>query len=95
MNKFKIRSNTIKKILFPVIIIIIAVFIIILKKNYDFIDLFRDANKLKEYILSFGRLAPIIFGIIQFLQVIISPIPGNLTTVVGGALFGFWNSFIM
>ncbi|MEX1377062.1 MAG: VTT domain-containing protein [Eubacteriales bacterium] len=95
MNKFKFKSNTIKKIIFPIIIILIIVFIVIIKKEYNFIDIFRDAAKLKSYILSFGSLAPIVFGVIQFLQVIISPIPGNLTTVVGGALFGFWKSLII
>ena len=95
MNNFKIKSNTIKKILFPLIVVIIVVFVIILKKDYNFIDIFRDASKLKAYILSYGQLAPIIFGIIQFLQVIISPIPGNITTAVGGALFGFWKSLII
>lgn len=88
-------SNSIKKILFPIIVIIFAVFIFIIKKDYNFVSLFGDVEKLKEYILSFGNLAPVIFGIIQFLQVIISPIPGNLTTLAGGALFGFWPSLLI
>jgi uncharacterized membrane protein YdjX (TVP38/TMEM64 family) len=30
---------------------------------------------------------------VQLAQVIISPIPGNVTTLVGGMLFGFWPAF--
>ncbi len=95
MKKLSIQKNTVKKILFPLVILGIVFLVIIIKKDYNFTDLFKDAEKLKEYILSYGKLAPVFFGIIQFLQVIISPIPGNLTTVVGGALFGFWQSFII
>jgi uncharacterized membrane protein YdjX (TVP38/TMEM64 family) len=32
---------------------------------------------------------------LQFAQVIVSPIPGNVTTLAGGALFGFWKSFLI
>ena len=35
-------------------------------------------------------MAPLVFMAIQALQVIISPIPGEITGPVGGALFGTW-----
>ena len=91
----EIRKNTIKKITFPIIVLIIAGLIFIMRKDYDLMSLFNDMETLKEYILSFGSLAPFIFGVIQFLQVIISPIPGNITTLVGGAIFGFWPSLMI
>ncbi len=37
---------------------------------------------------SWGWMAPLVFIGIQALQVIISPIPGEITGPVGGALFG-------
>ena len=37
---------------------------------------------------SWGWMAPLVFIVIQALQVIISPIPGEITGPVGGALFG-------
>jgi len=95
MNNLTRDNNTLKKVLFALISIIIIVAILILRKDYQLLSLFRDMEKLKEYILSFGNLAPLIFGFIQFLQVIISPVPGNITTVVGGAVFGFWQSLII
>ena len=88
----KLPKNTIKKIIFPIIILALITFVLLIRKDYSFFSLFNDMERLKEYILSYGNLAPVIFGIIQFLQVIISPIPGNLTTLAGGALFGFWQS---
>ena len=95
MKRISVKKNTLKIIAFPAIVLFIVIFVILIKKDYNFISLFNDAERLKEYILSYGNLAPFIFGIVQFLQVIISPIPGNLTTVAGGAIFGFWPSFLI
>ena len=50
--------------------------------------LYSDNVFLKETVAAWGWAAPIIFIAIQALQVIISPIPGEITGPVGGALFG-------
>ena len=52
------------------------------------VRLYRDKGFLKETVASWGWLAPVGFVAIQALQVIISPIPGEITGPVGGALFG-------
>jgi len=52
------------------------------------IRLYRDKHFLKDTVASWGWLAPVVFIAIQALQVIISPIPGEITGPVGGALFG-------
>jgi uncharacterized membrane protein YdjX (TVP38/TMEM64 family) len=54
------------------------------------IRLYRDKHFLKETVASWGWMAPLVFIAIQALQVIISPIPGEITGPVGGALFGTW-----
>lgn len=55
------------------------------------VRLYRDHLFLKETVAAWGWAAPIVFIAIQALQVIISPIPGEITGPVGGALFGtFW-----
>lgn len=50
--------------------------------------LYRDKNFLKDTVRAWGWMAPIVFIVIQALQVVISPIPGEVTGPVGGALFG-------
>ena len=50
--------------------------------------LYSDKHFLKETVRSWGWAAPVVFIAIQALQVIISPIPGEITGPVGGALFG-------
>jgi uncharacterized membrane protein YdjX (TVP38/TMEM64 family) len=54
------------------------------------VRLYQDKKFLKETVRSWGWMAPIVFIAIQALQVIISPIPGEITGPVGGALFGTW-----
>ena len=54
------------------------------------VQLYRDKHFLKETVASWGWMAPLVFIAIQALQVIISPIPGEITGPVGGALFGTW-----
>jgi uncharacterized membrane protein YdjX (TVP38/TMEM64 family) len=52
------------------------------------VRLYRDKHFLKESVAAWGWAAPVVFILIQSLQVIISPIPGEITGPVGGALFG-------
>src|SRR5262249_28748009 len=54
------------------------------------VRLYRDKHFLKETVASWGWMAPLVFIAIQALQVIISPIPGEITGPAGGALFGTW-----
>lgn len=52
--------------------------------------LYQDKLFLKETIRAWGVMAPLVFVLIQALQVVISPIPGEITGPVGGLLFGTW-----
>ena len=54
------------------------------------VRLYRDKQFLKDTVAAWGWMAPLVFIAIQALQVIISPIPGEITGPVGGALFGTW-----
>ena len=54
------------------------------------VRLYQDRNFLKETVAAWGWMAPLVFIAIQAVQVIISPIPGEVTGPVGGALFGTW-----
>jgi uncharacterized membrane protein YdjX (TVP38/TMEM64 family) len=58
---------------------------------YQFlVRLYVDKRFLKHTLREWGVLAPVIFIGLQALQVIISPIPGELTGILGGYLFGQW-----
>src|SRR5690349_25114415 len=54
------------------------------------VRLYVDKHFLKRTLREWGVLAPVIFILLQALQVIISPIPGEATGILGGYLFGQW-----
>lgn len=62
-------------------------------RNYFFelIALFQslDIEKIKEYILSFGVLAPLISFALMVFQAIVAPLPAFLITFANAALFGW------
>ena len=58
---------------------------------YQFlVRLYVDKRFLKRTLGEWGILAPVIFIGLQALQVIIAPIPGEVTGILGGYLFGQW-----
>ena len=58
------------------------------------IGILNDTNVLKTVIQKHDLIGPLIFIIIQIIQVVFPVIPGGLTTVVGFWVFGWWQGFI-
>src|SRR5262245_24658670 len=52
------------------------------------VRLYVDKHFLKQTLRDWGILAPIFFILLQALQVVVSPIPGEATGFLGGYLFG-------
>lgn len=53
-----------------------------------FFQIINDKEKFREYLENAGVWTPLIYILLQFLQVIILPIPGIVSTAVGVAIFG-------
>ena len=47
-----------------------------------------DAAAMREWVGQFGAFAPLVFITAQVAQVIVAPVPGQVTALVGGYLFG-------
>ena len=47
-----------------------------------------DAEAMRDWVGEFGAFAPLVFIVAQVAQVIVAPIPGQVTAIVGGYLFG-------
>lgn len=58
------------------------------------LHLYKDPVYLQETLRSWGWLAPVVFIVIQALQVILSPVPGEATGILGGFLFGLGRGFV-
>lgn len=51
-------------------------------------EIFQGREQLRAYVESWGAAAPMAFICIQAFQVLVAPIPGELTGAVGGFIFG-------
>lgn len=58
-------------------------------------QIFASRESLQVFLNAFGWWAPVIFFLLQVVQVIFSPIPGNVTTLAGGAIFGVIEGFLL
>ena len=52
-------------------------------------------KRLKLFVASFGPYAAPVFVLLQCMQVVIAPIPGEVTGFVGGLLFGVWKGTLL
>ncbi len=53
-----------------------------------------DRQKTSAYIEGFGPSAPLVFMLVQVLQVVLAPVPGEATGFIGGYLFGVTKGFL-
>ena len=58
------------------------------QKIVEYHKFFINSAWLRDFILSFGPFSHMMFILIQALQVVFAPIPGEVTGFVGGYLFG-------
>lgn len=56
---------------------------------------FGSVEAMRGFVLGFGACAPAVFFLIQVAQVVLAPIPGNVTTVVGALVFGLWEGLAL
>jgi len=78
-------------LLFVILVIGIVIYLIS-SGNYK---VFYSKPEFKAFIGGFGYKAPFIFFLFQSLQVLFLTVPGSITTIAGGAMFGFWSGFLL
>ncbi len=92
-----IRSKKISYLLRSILIVLAFVLVFLIfysyqegawKEIFAYYRFFFDYKKLRMFILSFGPFAAVVFILIQALQVVFAPIPGEITGFVGGLIFG-------
>lgn len=53
-----------------------------------------NGEVLRRKFLDHGSLSPLLFMAIQVLQILVAPIPGEATGLLGGYMFGLWQGFL-
>jgi uncharacterized membrane protein YdjX (TVP38/TMEM64 family) len=85
------RKTLAKTFLSFYILILFCLILIFVFQKTGFFNVVRDPEKLQAYIERAGMWMPLFYTLLQFLQVVVLPIPSVVSTVVGVALFGpFW-----
>ena len=83
------KKETLAKTMISVYVFLLfclLVWFILLKTG--FFEIIRDAGSLQSYIESAGVWMPLFYILLQYLQVVVLPIPSLVSTVAGVALFG-------
>lgn len=86
-------ANTARKIIYKLFLLIVICLVIVvislyILKTSGFLTKIDSVEKFRNYISSFGNNAIILFTLIQFLQVVVLPIPAFITVGAGVLLFG-------
>lgn len=95
MQIFKRRLS--KKLKIELALAAVAVVAIIAYVIWDittsgpFTSLLTDRDRLESLLENLGIFAPLGFIILQILQTVLAPIPGNAVGLLGGYLFGAWS----
>jgi len=63
----------------------IGIFLVV---HYDLHSFFMDREGLSELLTSYGATSVFLFIALQITQVVISPLPGDVTGLIGGYLYG-------
>jgi len=61
----------------------------------DFEVIYSNSDKLSRFLQNLGPYSPAVFVILQILQVVAAPFPGELTGVVGGFVYGETIGFVL
>jgi uncharacterized membrane protein YdjX (TVP38/TMEM64 family) len=74
------------------VLLLLAVLAVYLFVHFDLFRFFRDREQLVQFIKSY-RYDELIFILLQIVQVVAAPIPGELTGFIGGYIYGpFWGT---
>jgi len=85
--------NLVAVIAFPVLIAALVVPVIVW--HSELWRIFASGQRLREWIAGWGAWAPLVFVGIQIIQVVVFAIPGEVTQVAGGYIFGGWLGLLL
>ncbi len=63
----------------------VGIFLIL---HFNVHSFFMDRERLSQFLTSYGALSVVVFVFLQIAQVVISPLPGDVTGLLGGYLYG-------
>ena len=67
---------------------VLAFLVILFLVREPILGLLRQREFVRDWVQSFGPLAPLAYIALYVLQILVAPIPGNVISLMGGYLFG-------
>lgn len=97
-NDFPFKKRISRKTIFKLVALIVIIVAILGYVAWDVIAdgpltrLFSEENRdqLQQTISSWGIFAPLLYILLQVVQTVVAPIPGQVVGGIGGYLFGGW-----
>ncbi|WP_267643358.1 TVP38/TMEM64 family protein [Haloarchaeobius amylolyticus] len=75
-------------LLHALVVAVLFVAATILVQRY--LSFLTEPEALREFIRGYGILAPVVLVLLQAVQVVAAPVPGQVLAIVAGYLFGVW-----
>lgn len=72
------------------VLLVLALLVLFILQRTGFFRVFQNEESFRAYLEKTGALMPLVYIILQYLQVVLLPIPGFVSTAAGVALFGPW-----
>ncbi len=89
------NKETLMKSLFSLYILLdFALIVLFVLRETSFFEVIKDAQALQDWLKKAGVWMPIAYIVLQYLQVVILPIPSFVSTAAGVALFGPFKAMI-
>ena len=106
MNNNPRRQLAIRGVIFVVLILLLFFFSRYIPRPFsafappgedfdDFEGIYSSSDKLSKFLQHLGPYSPAVFVLLQVLQVIAAPFPGELTGVAGGYVYGETFGFLL
>ncbi len=88
------RETFVKSAITFYILLSFSVSVCFILQKTGFFEVVKSPERLQEYLEKSGALMPIFYTVLQFLQVVVLPIPSIVSTVAGVALFGAFKTTV-
>jgi uncharacterized membrane protein YdjX (TVP38/TMEM64 family) len=92
-----LKNNNIKNFLYKfkiIINILVAIIVFVtliytsIKFTPDFVEIVKNSEEFREFLLSYGNLGYFIFIFFQIIHIVIPAIPGEVVQIAGGYVYG-------
>lgn len=93
--KIKEKQTLYRSFLIGYVLILFLLVLLFVLEQSGFFYVVSSVESFQRYLKSSGGWMPAVYVILQYLQVVVLPIPGFLSTVAGVALFGPYKTTIL